>query len=91
MQPPGQAAIDLSQANGLWSFMDDVDAGIVPDDLRAALLAHPPAERHFEAFSPSTRRNILRWIKLAKTEATRQKRIARTATLAARNEKVPQM
>jgi uncharacterized protein YdeI (YjbR/CyaY-like superfamily) len=42
-------------------------------------------------FSTSSRRNILCWIKLAKTAETRAKRIEQTATLAARNQKVPQM
>jgi uncharacterized protein YdeI (YjbR/CyaY-like superfamily) len=34
---------------------------------------------------------MLRWIASAKTAQTRAKRIAQTAALAARNEKVPQM
>ena len=91
MAAPGLAAIEASKANGLWSFMDDVDALIVPEDLQAALAAQPPAAEHFAAFSPSSTRNILRWVKLAKTPATRDKRIAQTAMLAARNQKPPQM
>ncbi len=50
---------------------------------------HPRARRHDEAFPPSTKRNTLRWIKVAKTEATRSKRIATTAQLAAENRRVP--
>jgi uncharacterized protein YdeI (YjbR/CyaY-like superfamily) len=42
-------------------------------------------------FSASSRRNILRWIKLAKTAETRAKRIEQTGALAAQNQKVPQM
>lgn len=87
MQPAGLAAIAASKRNGLWNFMDDVDALIKPDDLIAALETHSPAQENFDAFSPSSRRNILRWIKLAKTPKTRAKRIQETAELAAQNQK----
>ncbi len=91
MHPAGLAAIAQAQRNGLWNFMDDVDALVLPDDLVAALEAHPPAKQNFETSAPSYRRNVLRWIKLAKTPATRAKRIEKTAILAAQNQKVPQL
>lgn len=91
MHLAGLAAIAESQRNGLWDAMEDVDALVVPDDLAAALAAHPPAAERFPGFAPSYRRNVLRWITLAKGPETRAKRIAQTAQLAARNEKVPQM
>ncbi len=89
MDDAGIAAIESSKQNGLWDFMDDVDALIAPADLLAELDANEPARRHYEAFPPSTKRNTLRWIKIAKTEATRSKRIAVTAQLAAENRRVP--
>ena len=89
MHDAGIAAIESSKQNGLWDFMDDVDALIAPADLLAELDANEPARRHYEAFPPSTKRNTLRWIKIAKTEATRSKRIAVTAQLAAENRRVP--
>jgi uncharacterized protein YdeI (YjbR/CyaY-like superfamily) len=90
MHPAGLAAIAQSKHNGLWNFMDDVDALVMPDDLVAALESHPPAKENFEGFAKSNRRNVLRWIKLAKTSETRAKRIEKTAILAAQNKKVPQ-
>lgn len=90
MQPAGLEVIAESKRNGLWTFMDDVDALIMPEDLIEALEAHPPARDYFQAFAPSNRRNVLRWIKLAKTPETRAKRIKKAAILAAQNQKVPQ-
>jgi uncharacterized protein YdeI (YjbR/CyaY-like superfamily) len=90
MHSAGLAAIAESKRSGLWNFMDDVDALIKPEDLIGALAAHPPATEYFDAFAKSTRRNILRWIKLAKTPETRAKRIEKTAVLAAQNQKIPQ-
>lgn len=55
-------------------------APAVPEDL-AALLAqkkHAAARKHFAAFSPSAQREYVDWITEAKTDATRQKRLATT-------------
>ena len=89
MHEAGLRSIEQSKKAGLWDFMDDVDALIVPQDLDAALVAHPPARLNFEAFPDSTKRNTLRWVKLAKTATTRKKRIEETARRAAMNERVP--
>jgi uncharacterized protein YdeI (YjbR/CyaY-like superfamily) len=48
----------------------------VPEDLAAALAAHPKALATFEAFSQSHRREYVDWIIEARREATRARRIA---------------
>ena len=89
MHPAGRKAVEDGKRSGLWNFMDDVDALIKPDDLVTALAAHAGAADYFEAFPDASKRNILRWIKLAKQPATRTKRIEKTAVLAAQNQKIP--
>ncbi len=89
MQPNGEQAIANSKKLGLWDFMDDVDALIQPDDLVEAFKGYPQAAENFEAFAQSSRRNMLRWIKLAKRPETRSKRIEKIAFLASKNEKLP--
>ncbi|MEE8600542.1 YdeI/OmpD-associated family protein [Euzebya tangerina] len=89
MRSRGLAEVEAAKASGAWTFMDDVDALIAPPDLLEALDASPPARENYEAFPPSTKRNTLRWIKLAKTQPTREKRIAETARRATLNERVP--
>ncbi|WP_017302653.1 YdeI/OmpD-associated family protein [Nodosilinea nodulosa] len=91
MHPAGLEAIAQSKRNGLWNFMDDVDALIMPEDLMAALGSHSSAREIFENSAPSYRRNVLRWIKLAKTTKTRAQRIEKAAVFAAQNQKIPQM
>src|SRR5262245_4591503 len=49
-----------------------------PPDLRAALTKNTQARATFEDFSPSHQREYIEWITEAKTEATRQKRLATT-------------
>jgi uncharacterized protein YdeI (YjbR/CyaY-like superfamily) len=76
--------------DGSWTLLDDVENLLVPDDLAAALRAHPPALENFQAFPRGVRRSILEWIVQAKRPETRQRRIAETAALAARNERAHQ-
>jgi uncharacterized protein YdeI (YjbR/CyaY-like superfamily) len=78
MQQPGLAGVEAAKQSGAWDAMNDVDDLLVPDDLRAALTAAPPAWEVFSAFPPSVMRNILRWIASAKTPPTRDKRITAT-------------
>ncbi len=85
MMPAGLKKVQQAQADGSWAFLDDVEALIVPDDLAAALSDNATAAKCFEGFSPSTKKGILQWIKMAKRETTRQQRIEKTVTLAAQN------
>lgn len=91
MHPAGLEAIAESKRQGLWDTMADVDALTVPKDLADAFGQRPGTANSFSAMAPSYRRNVLRWIKLAKTPSTRAKRITTVVDATARNEKLPQM
>ncbi len=88
MQEAGFRSIEASKSNGLWDFMDDVDKLIVPADLQKALEKYPGAADFFHAINPSSKRFVLRWIKLAKTDKTRASRIEQLAQLSAKGEKL---
>ena len=87
MAPPGLAAIDRAKANGAWELLDSVERMEIPDDLAAALAAHPPAAETFASWSPSARKGLLGWVVLAIRPETRTARIAEIATAAQRNER----
>ena len=89
MHAAGMQAIETSKVNGLWNFMDDVDQLIVPPDLEQALLQKPQAHAFFTAINPSSKRFVLRWLKLAKTQKTRNNRILKLVELSAKGEKLP--
>ena len=78
MMPAGLAKVEQAKADGSWIFLDDVEALIIPDDLAAALADNAAAKETFEGFSPSVKKGILQWIKMAKRSQTRQQRIKRT-------------
>ncbi|GAA1845221.1 YdeI family protein [Microlunatus capsulatus] len=76
MTEAGERVIAEAVANGAWSLLDDVEDGVEPDDLRAALDAHPVARGHWDRFPPSARKVMLQWLAQARTPGTRGKRLA---------------
>ena len=88
MTDAGRATVLLSKQNGLWNFMDDVDNLIKPPDFLQALSDNPPATKNFDAFGAASKRFMLRYIKIAKTEATRSKRLNEIALLAKEGKKL---
>lgn len=90
MTAAGQALVDLARKTGTWTALDDVEAGVCPPDLQAAFNAEPVAKACFDAFPRSARRALLEWLLNARTEGTRQRRIAEIVGAAARNERANQ-
>jgi uncharacterized protein YdeI (YjbR/CyaY-like superfamily) len=81
MTPAGLAKINAAKANGMWDFLNDVEALIDPSDLTDALQGR--AAEVWAAHPRSVKRGTLEWIKMAKTPATRAARIAEVAASAA--------
>ncbi len=86
----GQKMIDLAKATGTWTALDHVYDLKVPEDLLDRLAKNKKALKHFEAFSPSSKRGILEWIHSTKRPETRQKRLKEIVRLAAQNIKANQ-
>ena len=89
MTDAGIKAVEQSKQNGSWNFMDDVDALIKPQDFIKCLEENPPSIVNFDAFGASSKRFMLRYIKIAKTAKTRENRIKEIALLAKENKKLP--
>jgi uncharacterized protein YdeI (YjbR/CyaY-like superfamily) len=51
---------------------------VIPKDLTAALSKNKPAKIAFDKFSYSHKKEYVQWIEEAKTDATRNKRLATT-------------
>ena len=89
MHPAGLKSIEVAKTSGLWNFMEDVDALIVPEDLKEALQTENDAASFFNGINDSSKRFVLRWLKLAKTEKTRQARIQKIVRFSKKGEKLP--
>ncbi|MFN3431092.1 MAG: YdeI/OmpD-associated family protein [Candidatus Sericytochromatia bacterium] len=76
MRPAGQKAVDEARADGRWDAAYAPQSRMaVPDDLQAALDAHPEAKAHFETLNKVNRYAILYRIQAVKKPETRLKRI----------------
>ncbi|GAB4180683.1 MAG: YdeI/OmpD-associated family protein [Coleofasciculaceae cyanobacterium] len=85
MTEAGLEKIEAAKKDGSWNKLDAIEELIIPADLKQALTANETARMHFEAFSNSTKKNILYWIESAKRPETRLRRIEQTISSAAQN------
>ena len=85
----GYRAIKIAKENGRWTYMDDVEQGIIPEDLQAAFDLNPLAFENYQNFSRGYRKSYLSWLKQAKREETRKKRIEKIIEYCDQNLKSP--
>ncbi|UJH67737.1 YdeI/OmpD-associated family protein [Allomuricauda sp. SCSIO 65647] len=83
MHESGFEAIEVAKQNGSWSALDDVENGVVPEDLQNAFDKNPKAWNNFQSFTRGQRKSYLYWLNHAKREETRHKRIQEIVTLCA--------
>lgn len=77
MQPAGLAAVEAAKADGRWARAYDASSSAtVPDDLQAALDAHPSARAAFETLNRSKRFALIFRIQTAVKPETRARRIS---------------
>ncbi len=75
MSNAGLSSIATAKQNGSWLLIDEVEAGVIPEDLEAAFQKEPGARSYFLNLSRSDQRTMLQWLVLAKRPETRQNRI----------------
>jgi uncharacterized protein YdeI (YjbR/CyaY-like superfamily) len=86
LETAGREVIERAKADGSWTILDGAERLEVPDDLAAAFAeADPVARATFDAFPASVRKAYLTQIALARTAATRQRRIEDTVARSAAN------
>ena len=76
MTGAGLRAVEVAKTNGAWSFLEPIDALVVPDDLASALRGSDRAREAYDALSDSDKRAMLYSVYSAKREETRAKRVA---------------
>lgn len=85
MATAGIEMVEIAKRTGTWAALDEVENLVIPEDLQKAFNKNKKAFDYWNRFSPSSRKGILDWIRSAKTEPTRQKRVAETVRLAKDN------
>ncbi|KJD33309.1 hypothetical protein PK35_05475 [Tamlana nanhaiensis] len=85
MHESGLKTIEIAKENKSWFALDDVENGIIPQDLQTAFNKNAQAYANYNNFAPSYRKSYLYWLNQAKRDTTRQKRIAEIIKLCANN------
>lgn len=85
MHAAGLDKIEIAKQNGSWTELDDVENGIIPNDLQSEFDKNPIAYTNYQNFAPSYRKSYLYWLNQAKRETTRQKRITEIIQLCTNN------
>jgi len=81
MHESGLTSVKIAKKNSSWSALDDVENGIVAEDLQKAFDKNPTAFANYQGFTRGQRKSYLYWLNQAKREDTRQKRIAEIVRL----------
>jgi uncharacterized protein YdeI (YjbR/CyaY-like superfamily) len=68
MTPAGLVKIEASKKDGSWNVLDDIEELIIPEDLQRALENNKAAQKRFEAFTDSVKKQILWWIVSARLQ-----------------------
>lgn len=75
MQKQGYKSIEIAKKNGSWTILDEIEALVVPEDLKEAMANYEGAQEYFDSLSKSVKKILLHWVISAKRKETRQKRI----------------
>jgi uncharacterized protein YdeI (YjbR/CyaY-like superfamily) len=84
MQEAGYKTIEIAKKNGSWSILDEVEALVIPEDLKKEFNERVGSLEYYESLSKSIKKILLAWVVLAKRTETRQKRIIEIAENASR-------
>ena len=75
MTGAGFQSIVIAKENGSWNALDDVEALIIPKDLKEALVNNRRAMAFFNGLNNSAKKLLLHWVTFARRPETRKKRI----------------
>ena len=81
----GLKIIEIGKLNGSWTALDDVENGIIPEDLQTEFNKSPLAFKNYQNFAASYKKGYLYWLNQAKREETRKNRIKEIINLCHNN------
>ncbi|MBL4670486.1 MAG: YdeI/OmpD-associated family protein [Flavobacteriales bacterium] len=90
MKEEGYKSIKIAKKNGSWTFLDEVEALIIPEDLKGEFANYKGSMEYFDSLSKSVKKILLYWIVSAKRKETRQNRILEIVENASKNLKPKQ-
>ncbi len=90
MEEEGYKSIEIAKENGSWTILDEVEALVIPEDLKEEFANYKGSMEYFDSLSKSVKKILLHWIVSVKRKETRQKRILEIVENASKNLKPKQ-
>ena len=90
MTKAGFDSIETAKQNGSWTLLDEVEALVIPEDLKEELANYKGSMEYFNSLSKSNKKILLHWVFSAKRTETRRKRILEISESASKNLKPEQ-
>ncbi len=75
MHQSGLNKIANAKSDGSWTALDNVENGVIPDDLQKEFDSNPKAYSNYKNFSWTYQKSYLYWLNQAKRAETRSNRI----------------
>ena len=75
MTKNGYKSIETAKENGSWEYLDNIEALVIPIDLKEEFENHKGSFEYYDSLSKSVKKILLYWIFSAKRKETKQKRI----------------
>jgi uncharacterized protein YdeI (YjbR/CyaY-like superfamily) len=85
MTEEGYKSIEIAKENGSWTILDEVEALVIPEDLKREFATYKGSMKFFDSLSKSVKKGLLYWVISAKRKETRQKRILELVENASNN------
>ena len=85
MEAAGSKSIEIAKENGSWIFLDEVEALVIPEDLKEEFVNYTGSMEYYDGLSNSAKKILLYWVVSAKRTETRQKRVLEIAVNASKN------
>lgn len=89
MAPIGLSKIKDAKRSGHWDVPDRPDISLdPPEDFKKALNRNRKAAEFFQKLAPTYQKQFIGWIRIAKRQETREKRIRESIQLLEKREKL---
>ncbi len=75
MHSSGMKKIKEAKKDKSWYALDDVEDGVIPEDLQKAFDSNPRAFENYKSFTRTYQKSYLYWLNQAKRQETRARRI----------------
>jgi len=85
MEEEGYKSIQIAKENGSWTILDEVEALVIPEDLKAEFANYKGSMEYFDSLCKSVKKILLYWIVSAKRKETRRNRILEIVENASKN------